>query len=162
MSPPAEDTRRAARPPLVLDGLLLLIEGMASTVVTQSSVQWTPPAAPANSGLSTFTVQASHNAQNVGTLDIPSGTAPATVFNIPFGSVGKAKVLIVKSLMTSDIDVKINGTTDPIFILAPGGSFRYEAPSDPTTGVRPVISASFATLVAPTAVESVQFWVMGD
>lgn len=135
---------------------------MASTVVTQSSVQWTPPAAPANSGLSTFTVQASHNAQNVGTIDVPSGTAPATSFSIPFGSVGKAKVLIVKSLMTSDVDVKINGSTDPVFTMAPGGSFRYEAPVDPTTGVNPITSASFAVLVAPTAVESVQYWVMGD
>lgn len=135
---------------------------MASTVVLQSTIQWTPPAAPTNSGQSAFTIQASYNAQNVGTIDVPSGTAPATSFSIPFGSVGKARVLIVKSLMTSDVDVKINGSTDPIFTLAPGGSFRYEAPVDPTTGIRPITSASFAILVAPTNSESVQYWIMGD
>lgn len=135
---------------------------MANTVVLQSSVQWTPPSAPANSGQSAFTTQASYNAQNVGAIDVPSGTSPSTSFSIPFGSVGRARVLIVKSLMTSDVDVKINGSTDPIFTLAPGGSFRYEAPIDPSTGTHPITSASFAVLVAPTNSESCNFWVMGD
>jgi hypothetical protein len=135
---------------------------MANTVVLQSSIQWTPPSAPANSGQSAFTTQASYNAQNVGSIDVPSGTIVSTEIDIPFGSVEKARVFIVKSLMTSDVDVKINGSADPIFSLAPGGSFRYEAPIDPSTGVYPITSASITILVSPTHIEQLNFWVMGD
>lgn len=135
---------------------------MASTLVSTSSVQWTPPAAPVNSGQSSFVLQASYNAQNVGTLDVPSGTAPATIFAIPFGSVGKAKYLRVKNLMTTDVDVRINGSTDPIFSLAPQGSFTYEQATDPSDGTYPLTSASVEVLISPTNLASVQFWVYGD
>ena len=129
---------------------------MANTVVTQIATSYTPPAAPTNSGAPTFVLQASYNAQQVGAIDVPSGTAPATVFNVAFGYVGKVKLFMVKNNMTSDIDVKINGSTDPIFTLPPGGMFMYSCPVDPSTGTRPLVSASCTTLVSPTNLEQIQ------
>jgi hypothetical protein len=155
-------TRDALRLSPGFDELLLVTACMANIVITQSTISWTPPSAPVSSGQSAFTTQASYNAQNVGAIDVPSGTTPMTVFNIPFGSVDKVRVLIVKSLMTSDVDVGINSSSDPVFTLAPGGSFRYEAPIDPITGTHPIVSASFTILVAPVNTEAVQFWVFGD
>ncbi len=135
---------------------------MAYTVVSSASIQWTPPSAPSNSGQSTFANQASYNAQNVGSIDIPSGTSPSTDFDIPFGSVGRARVLIVKSMMTSDVNVSLNGSPTPTFTLPPGAKFSFEAPMDPTTGTHPITSATITALVAPTNVESCQFFVFGD
>ena len=135
---------------------------MASTISVQTSIQWTPPSAPTNSGQSALTFQASYNAQNVGTLDVPSGTPPAAVFDIPFGSVGKAKALIVKSMMTSDVDVKLNGSASVAFTLPPQGKFEYETPMDPSTGTYPMTSASITTLATPTNTETLMFWVVGD
>ena len=135
---------------------------MANVVVTQISTQYTPPAAPTNSGQPTFVLQAAYNAQQVGQIDVPSGTTPATVFNVAFGYVGKAKLLMVKSLMTTDVDVKLNDSTDPNFTLPPGGMFIYFTPVDPSTGTHPLISASCTVLGTPTNLESLQTWVMGD
>lgn len=134
---------------------------MAYTVVFTGTLQWTPPAAPANSGQSSFTVQASYNAHNVGTLDIPSGTAPATEISIPFGQVNQAKFMVVKNLMTTDVDLKLNGSAD-LVTLPPQGQHMFICPVDPTDGVNPLTEASVTVLASPTSVQSVQFWVYGD
>lgn len=135
---------------------------MAYTVISTTTLQWTPPSAAVNSGQSAFTHQAAYNAQNVGAIDVPASTPPSTVFDIPFGSVGKAKCLVVKNLMTTDVDVKLNGSGTVNFTLPPGGKFSYECPVDPTTGTYPLIEASITTLATPTNLESVQYWVFGD
>lgn len=134
---------------------------MAHTVVFSASVQWTPPSAPTNSGQSAFTFQASYNAQNTGSHDVPSGTAPATEFPIPFGSVNKAKLLVIKNLMTTDVNVKLNGSTD-LITLAPQGMMSFNNPTDPTTGTNPLTEASVIILTSPTNVEAIQYWVFGD
>jgi len=134
---------------------------MANTAVTSISVQWTPPSAPVNSGQSTFTLQASYNAQQVGQQDVPSGTPPATVFTVAFGSVNKAKLLVIKNLMTSDVDVRINGSLDAV-TLSPQSMFIYGGLTDPTTGVHPITAATVTTLVTPTNLETFQTFVFGD
>jgi hypothetical protein len=133
---------------------------MANTAVFSASIQYTPPAAPANSGLPSFSLQASYNAQQVGQIDVPSGTAPATVFNVAFGYVNKAKLLVIKNLMSTDVAVRLNGSTDPNFCLPPGGMITYSAAVDPST--YPLVSASVTVLTAPAATEYIQTFVFGD
>jgi hypothetical protein len=134
---------------------------MAHTVVSTSTLQWTPPSAAVNSGQSAFVQQASYNEQNVGTIGVPPATPPLTVFQIPFGSVSKAKHMTIKNLMTSDIDVALNGSADPI-TLPPGGKMSYECPVDASTGVSPLTEAAVTVLVSPTNSEKIEYWVFGD
>ena len=82
---------------------------MSSTATVSLSLQYTPPSAAANSGNVSFQTQTSHNAQNVGNIDVNPADPTLTEFPVPFGAVGQAKVLVIKNLMTSDIGVRING-----------------------------------------------------
>jgi len=134
---------------------------MAHTVVFTGTLQWTPPAAPANSGQSSFTVQASYNSHNVGSLDVPSGTAPATEIAIPFGQVSEARFMVVKNLMTTDVDLKLNGSADLISI-PPQGQHMHICPVDLTDGANPLTGASVTVLATPTSVQNILFWVYGD
>ena len=134
---------------------------MANVVVTSIGVQYTPPSAPVNSGQCTFTLQAAYNAQQVGQIDVPSGTSPSTVYNVAFGYVSKAKLMVIKNMMTSDVNVSLNGSLD-VVTLPPQGMFIYGCPSDPTIGTHPLASASITTLVSPTSLESLQTFVFGD
>jgi hypothetical protein len=133
---------------------------MANPVILNTSVQYTPPAAPVGSGLSSFALQALYNAQQVGQIDVPAGTAPSTVFNVAFGYVNAAKLLIVRNLMSSDVAIRINGSVDPNFCLSPGGLFVYGGASDPSTN--PLTSVSVTVLSSPTVLEFIQTFVYGD
>jgi pectate lyase len=134
---------------------------MANTVIFTGTLQWTPPAAPTNSGQSSFSVQASYNAHNVGSLDIPSGTAPATEIQIPFGQVNEARFMVVKNLMTTDVDLKLNGSVD-LITLPPQGQHMWICPVDLTDGANPLTEASITVLTSPTVVQNILFWVYGD
>lgn len=133
---------------------------MASTATATFTIQYTPPSAPANSGNATFTVTASHNAQNVGQIDVnPSDTSP-TSFPIPFGSVAKARILVIKNLLEADIGVRLNAAVADQFQIPPGGEFIYAGSAAPAT--TPITEALIRTTAAPTATQSVQYWVLGD
>jgi hypothetical protein len=134
---------------------------MANTAIFSATLQWTPPSAPVNSGQSSFSLQLSYNAQNVGAIDVPASTPPATVYDIPFGAVSKAKLIVVKNFMTSDVDLSINGSLDLISI-APSGMVMYGAPADPTTGAHPIASASVKTLDTPSNLGRIEYWIYGD
>lgn len=79
------------------------------TATAKLQLIYTPPAAASNSGIPVIETSVVYEAQNVGTLDIPAGTAVGTVFQIPFGSIGGAQVAIVRNLGASAIGLKING-----------------------------------------------------
>lgn len=127
---------------------------------TSQGVQWTPPGAAANSGNSTLTTSGTENAQSVGSLDIPSGTASGTEFPIPFGSVGAAKVCIIENKMTTEVGLRLNGAGADIITLGPGQRFSVEG-SVAGSGT-PLTSASIVTTADPTSTEKVNFWVLGD
>lgn len=105
-------------------------------------------------------MQISHTAQNVGIIDVEAGTAPATEFAIPFGSVEAAKLLIVRNLMTSEVQVKVNGSLAPIFTIPAQGMEMFAVPSIAATF--PIAAMSFLTTATPGNTESVQYWLFGE
>jgi len=124
------------------------------------SLQYTPPSAPANSGNAVFTTTASFNAQNVGQIDVNPTDLPAAVFPIAFGSVAKAKMLVIKNLTANDIAIRLNGAVADTFVLSPQGEFAYVCQTAPLT--TPITSASAVLTAASLAVEAIQYWVFGD
>jgi hypothetical protein len=133
---------------------------MASTATATFTLQYTPPSAPTNSGSATFTVTANHNAQNVGQIDVNPADTPPTSFDIPFGSVAKAKILVIKNLLDADVGVRLNAAVADQFQIAAGGEMIYACSAAPAT--TPVTSALIRTTAAPAAVGFIQFWVLGD
>jgi len=133
---------------------------MAYNVVVTLGVQWTPPSAPANSGSSSTVVTASYNAQNVGTIDVPSATGPATAFTIPFGNVNKAKVIVIKSKMTKEIELAINGAPASTFNIPPQGVVVLASSTEPLADEW--ASAIVTTTDTNTAVEFVEYAIFGD
>lgn len=145
---------------LTLHRLPLKSIGMPSQATATLSLQYTPPSAPTNSGNAVFSLSASFNAQNVGQIDVnPSDTAPTT-FPIPFGSVSKAKILVIKNLGTTDIGVRLNGSPSDNFQISAQGELAYVCQTAPAT--TPITSASIVTTASPPAVETIQYWVFGD
>lgn len=127
---------------------------------TTLGIQWTPPAAPDNSGNSTYTVQNTYVADNVGRIDIPNGTVIGTVFPIPFGGVGRGKMIVIKNKMTSDIGIRLNAAIANNFELGPDGEFAYITPTAPAT--TPLSSIDIVTTVDPTNLESVFYHCLGQ
>lgn len=133
---------------------------MPTNVTVTASIQWTPPSAPANSGNATFSAVAAVNAQNVGQIDVPMSTGPATQFDLPFGSVAAAKIIMIKNEMSSDVGIRINGSEADNFRVPAGGFVLYAAPQAP--GSTPWSSATAVTTATPAAVEAIQYFIYGD
>lgn len=133
---------------------------MPTNAIVTLTVQWTPPSAAANSGSVTFAVTAPHNAQSVGQLDVnPAVTAPDVV-PVPFGSVDKAKVAVVKNLTSSEIGLRINGAVADNVKIPAGGEWMYAAATAPAATA--LSSLDVVILTAPSAVEQVAYYVFGD
>lgn len=133
---------------------------MSSQVTATLSLQYTPPSAPTNSGNAVFSLTASFNAQNVGQIDVNPSDVPSTVFPIPFGSVAKARVLVIKNLGTADVGVRLNGAVADQFQLSASGELAYVCQTTP--GTTSITSASIVTTAAPPTVEACHYWVFGD
>jgi len=132
----------------------------ASQFTVTLGVQFTPPSAPVNSGVSTFGAQGNCDAQNVGTIDVPTTMTPPTTYDIPFGSVASASMVLVKNNMTAAVGLKINGSVTVNFDLAPGAIFMMAGPTA-SAGV-PLISVSATVTAAPTATEQLSYFVFGS
>lgn len=127
---------------------------------TSQGIQWTPPSAAVNSGNSTLSTSGTENAQSVGRIDIPPATVTMTVFPIPFGSVGAAKVCVIQNLMSTEIGLRINGSVTDNLTLGPGQRFSVDGPVAGAT--TPLISVDIVTTADPANTEFVNFWVLGD
>jgi hypothetical protein len=135
----------------------------ASQFTVTLGVQFTPPSAPANSGVSTFGAQGNYNAQNVGAIDVPTTVVPPTDFAIPFGSVSAASMALVKNLTSNAIGLKLNGSLTVNYDLAPGAIWMMAGATASTgVGSTPLTAISATVTVAPTIVEAVQYMVFGD
>lgn len=124
------------------------------------TAQWTPPNAAVNSGNASLAVQGTYNAQQVGQIDVQTSATPGDTFNVQFGSIAAAKLVIIKNMMSSDIGIRINGSVTDNFKLASGGEFVYAAPAAPSSS--PLASLVVAITAAPTAVEQINTFVFGD
>lgn len=133
---------------------------MSTNVTVTLTVQWTPPSAAANSGSVTFAVTAPHNAQSVGQLDVNPAVSPPDVVPVPFGSVDKAKVAVVKNLTSSEIGLRINGANADNIKIPAGGEWVYAAATAPAA--TPLTALDVVILTAPLAVEQIAYYVYGD
>jgi hypothetical protein len=133
---------------------------MATTATVNVSITYTPPAGATNSATASLATAASNSAQNVGVIDVPSGTGPAATFPIPFGSVAAAKILIVKNAMSSDLGVQLNGSGTDIYQISAGGMMMIGMPTEP--GADTLTDATITVIDAITSAQTVQFWVFGD
>lgn len=133
---------------------------MAYNVVVSTSITWTPPFAPSNSGASTFSITASYNAQNVGNVDIPASTPPGTDFTVPFGTVDKAKVIALKNSGSKELELKINGAMASTFNIPAGAGVIYESSTEQATSGW--TSATVTTTDTHTTIDPLQFWIFGD
>lgn len=127
---------------------------------TSTTVQWTPPGTPDNSGLATLAVSGNENAQSVGKHDILASITPATVLAIPFGQVGAAKVAIVQNLMSVEIGLRINGAVANDITLGPGQIFQLTGSTPGST--TPLTALDVEIISAPSATEFVLYWIFGD
>jgi hypothetical protein len=134
----------------------------ASTFNSTLNIQYTPPSAPANSGVASLVVGGTYNGGQAGSIDVPTTiiVSPPTVIPVPFGSVAAAKLLIIRNNMSSEIGVRLNGAVANTFNLPPGGEFVYAVPTTP--GAIPLTSADVIPTVVPTVTEQIHFFVFGD
>jgi hypothetical protein len=123
-------------------------------------VQFTPPSAPVNSGVSSFASQGNYDAQNIGTVKIPSTMTPPTTYSIPFGLVGSAMMVIIENKMSASIGIKLNGSQTVNFDLAPSAVFMMSG-STVSSGV-PLTAASFTVAAAPSTTEYCNYFVFGS
>lgn len=134
----------------------------ASTFNSTLNIQYTPPSAPANSGVASLLVGGTYNGGQAGSIDVPTTivVSPPTVIPVPFGSVDAAKLLVIRNNMSSEIGVRLNGAITDTFNLPPGGEFIYAAPTAP--GAIPLTSADVVPTVVPTVIEKIDYWCFGD
>jgi hypothetical protein len=132
----------------------------AALVTIGLSVQWTPPNAAVNSGNSSFQVQGPYNAQQVGQIDVQTTDIPGTIFPVQFGSISKAKVVIIKNMMSSEIGIRLNGAIANNFNLPSGGEVVYASPTGPAAV--PLTAIDVVTTASPTATEQINTFVFGD
>ena len=121
---------------------------------------YTPPNAPVNSGVASLAVSGTYQGGQAGSVDVPPGTTVGTVLSIPFGSVAAAKVLVIRNNMSSEVGIRLNGSGSNNFNIPAGGQIVYLVPTTPVAV--PLTAASIITIVDPTAIERVNFWVFGD
>ncbi len=128
--------------------------------IVNTTVTWTPPGTPENSGVATLATSGVENAQSVGKHDILTSISPASVLSIPFGSVDAAKVAIVENLMTTEIGLRLNGAVANVITLGPGQRFILEGAV--AGGTTPLTQLDIEIITAPTATEFVLWWIFGD
>lgn len=124
------------------------------------NLQYTPPGAPVNSGVAALSAAGTYQAGQAGTVDVPTGGTIGDTFDIPFGSVAKAKMLVVKNGLSSEVGVRLNGAGANNFNVPPGGVFAYVVPTAPLAV--PLDSAELVITAVPSAIERVLFWCFGD
>jgi hypothetical protein len=134
----------------------------ASTFNSTLNIQYTPPSAPANSGVASLVVGGTYNGGQAGSIDVPTTIVvlPPTVIPVPFGSVAAAKLLVIRNKMSSEIGVRLNGAVANTFNVPAGGEFIYSVPTAPLA--IPLTSVDIVPTVAPTVVEQVDYWCFGD
>lgn len=134
---------------------------MANPATMSVTLQWTPPGAAANSGLSSFATTTNYNAQNVGEIDVQPTATPATVIPVPFGAVSSAKMILVRNMTSAEIGIRLNGANADTLSLPAGATFSI---SSATTATGTPVSSASVVLTTPsvTTIEKVYYYVFGD
>jgi len=138
-----------------------------ATVSLTSTLQYTPPGG--TQVTVPFPISATYTPLNVGTIDIPTGTAAAATYDIPFGSVGvpagaSARVLLIHNRDNNqDIGLRINSLpVAPAMLmqLPAGGFFMIAMPVDPAAN--DLVAAQIEVVSLTTADAEIDYFVFGD
>lgn len=133
---------------------------MSAAVSVNVSITYTPPNAPANSGVISLLQNASYNGHNVGQIDVLPTVPANTNIPVPFAAITSAKVIAIKNNMSSEIGIKINGASTNTFNLKANGFLIYAASGAPDASQ--FASASIVTTAQPSVSETISFGVWGD
>ncbi len=124
------------------------------------SLTYTPPGAPQNSGVANFSIQSQYNASSIGQIDVNQLTMVNSVISVPFGSVNKAKLIMVKNNTTSDVSISVNGSSTPIFKIAQGAVMMFSSQNSPAD--TDIASIDITILTTPSTIENILYYVFGD
>jgi hypothetical protein len=106
-----------------------------------------------------FALGCPYQAQNDGTIDVPAAEMSATSHVIPFGSVAKATLVIVKNRTDQELSLKVNGSL--VLQNVPVGGivmFGQEA-----LGMAADLTAvTLVTTTSETAAGYIDYFVFGD
>ncbi len=121
-------------------------------------IQYTPPGGATNSGTVSYSVTASSRAQSVGQIDVTSGDAVGTPFEIPFGSISDVKMAIIKNTSSNPYLLDINGAD--VMQIPAGGEFIYAASTAATSDA--IESLTVKVVSVPSSYDYIQYFVYGD
>jgi hypothetical protein len=124
------------------------------------NLQYTPPGAPANSGVAALAVGGTYNAGQSGTIDVTTGSTVGQVIPIPFGSVVAGKLVVIRNNLSAEIGVRLNGAVANNFNVPPGGMLAYAAPTAP--GAVPLTRVDIVLTAVPVVTERTVYWTLGD
>lgn len=126
----------------------------------QLNLQYTGPDSDTVT-MPTLYASSPYQAQTHGTIDVPDGTAMATVYAVPFGAIAvDATCGVIENRTGQDLSLKINGAAAASQTIPTGGSFTWANPG--VAGSTPITSMSLTTTAAQTGAGSIIFHLFGD
>lgn len=109
----------------------------------------------------TITSSCPYQSQSVGTVDIVSETSGGTSYEIPFGEVSRAYLIVIDNQTSQPIDVSVNGGDAPVCRVSP--SARYVSQALTNVSYDPVVaSVSITTTEDQETTQLVSYKIFGD
>jgi len=128
------------------------------------NVNYLPPGGSSNTN-TPLAAAATYGAQSLATIDVPSGTASGTSFDVGFGSVANPVGFVVKNTMPSGGDISINlngsGQGTGAVSISPGGFISLAQPNRPTIQ-KPLVACRIYILQTTVASGTIEVMVFGD
>ena len=108
-----------------------------------------------------FSVGAPYQGANVATIDVPDTATEDTEFDVPFGSIESASLVLIVNRLGQDILAHINPgeDTNPTHTIAPGGSFLH---AGSTVGGTPISAMKLVLTANQTEPGLLECLVFGD
>lgn len=102
-----------------------------------------------------------YQSQTVGTIDVPDTTASATAYDIPFGGVTDAFLILVVNKTGQDLSVKLNGGSDVVYTIPDKGMYIAQALTD-STATPTVTDLTVTTTDIQDGAGIVEYKIYGD
>jgi len=107
----------------------------------------------------TFSLSSPFQAQSEGTLDVPEAETSSTAHAIPFGSIAKATLAIIKNRTDQELTLKVNGSL-ALQNIPIGGVVMFGAEA---LGIAADLTAiSLTSTTSETAAGYIDYFVFGD
>jgi len=136
---------------------------MTTPATLTAQLTYTPPGGGANAGVEPLGLAPTYLVMNAAILDVPGLTAAVTTFNVPFGSVSKPKMVVIKNKVGQAMSLVLNGVPTTIDIPT-NGEFIFGAPlvlAAPATGFMTSVALITTDTQGATA-GYIETFVFGD